>query len=324
MGGTFTISLDFEIHWGVSDHRTIESYKENLTNVPKVVNRLLEVFTSKGIHCTWATVGMLFCRNKAELFQFVKPGDYPAYRDPRLSNYTVAETAGNSESDDPFHFAPTLVEKIRNTPGQEMATHTFSHYYCLEPGQTPDQFFHDLGAAREIAAQTGIELHSIVFPRNQYRREYLQQCRLQGIKTFRGNYQSWIYKPEAKSTEKLWKRFARLADNYLSINGSRHVTTSMEEGLLNIPGSCFLRPYSPKLAVLEPLRISRIKKEMTEAARRDKIYHLWWHPHNFGSHMDKNFAVLDQILDHFLFLRESMGMQCRNMKEIYDLTLTTK
>jgi len=129
--GTFVISLDFEIHWGVSDHHTIESYNENLRNVPQIVRWSLQLFREKNIHATWATVGMLFCHNKEELFSFVKPENRPDYVRKEISNYIVAEQAGNNEQDDPYHYAPTLVRKIINTPGQEMATHTFSQYCWL-------------------------------------------------------------------------------------------------------------------------------------------------------------------------------------------------
>jgi hypothetical protein len=88
--------------------------------------------------------------------------------------------------------------------------------------------------------------------------------------------------------------------------------------MLNIPGSCFLRPYNRKLSFLESLRISRIKNEMTAAAKKNAVYHLWWHPHNFGKDMDKNFAGLEKILDHFSTLNSKYGMQSLNMKEIYE------
>ncbi|MEI2824755.1 MAG: hypothetical protein V9F02_15165 [Chitinophagaceae bacterium] len=70
--GVMVISLDFEIHWGVSDRRSIESYRENLESVPAVVLRLLDIFRENKIHCTWATVGMLFCKSKKELFSYVE------------------------------------------------------------------------------------------------------------------------------------------------------------------------------------------------------------------------------------------------------------
>ena len=316
--GTFVISLDFEIHWGVSDHHTIESYNENLRNVPRIVKRCLQLFREKNIHATWATVGMLFCKSKEELFAYVKPEHRPQYVRKEVSNYIVAEQAGNNEQDDPYHYAPSLVREIIDTPGQEMATHTFSHYYCLEPGQTPEAFFHDLSAAVAVAKKENVNLYSIVFPANQFKKDHLLECKKQGIKCYRGNYPSWMYQLKAKAEEGLWKRFCRLADTYLPVNGSRYVEVTMEDGLMNIPSSCFLRPYSRKLSFLEGLRVLRIKREMTAAAKKKKIYHLWWHPHNFGQNMEKNFAILQKVLEHYQKLEKKYNMQSLSMAEIYN------
>ena len=316
--GRFIISLDFVLHWGVSDHRTVASYHENLKNTPAVVNRLLDLFGKQGIHATWATVGMLLCRRKDEIEAFVPDNMRPTYNDTRLSNYLVAKEAGNNENDDPFHYANTLVRKIISTPGQEFATHTYSHYYCLEPGQVPTQFLSDLQAAVKISEREGVKPVSIVFPRNQYSDAYIAMCREAGITTYRGNFLSWVYKSEAKSSEKLLKRLFRLADSYLPVSGYRVVEPVLENGMLNIPGSCFLRPYNKKLAMLEWLRLARIKKEMTMAARKGLTYHLWWHPHNFGKNMQENFHNLHNILEHFKKLSRKYGMESVNMKEVYE------
>ena len=99
--GVLVISLDFEIHWGVSDHHTIESYNENLRNVPDIVRRSLKLFEENKIHATWATVGMLFCHTKNELFSYVKPQHRPAYVKKGISNYEIAEQAGENEAEDP-------------------------------------------------------------------------------------------------------------------------------------------------------------------------------------------------------------------------------
>ncbi|MEP7373401.1 MAG: hypothetical protein ABI675_08445 [Chitinophagaceae bacterium] len=314
--GAFIISLDFELHWGVSDHRTIESYYENLKNTPAVVSRLLALFEQKNIRVTWATVGMLFCKNKAELNEFVTAANRPGYVNPALSNYTVAQTAGENETDDPFHYANTLIQKIIKTPGQELATHTYSHYYCLEPGQTPDQFYYDILAAKKLAWREGVNLHSIVFPRNQYDERYIEKCKVAGIEIYRGNFPSWMYKSEAKSTETLWKRAFRLIDTYLPVSGHRVVTAEISGGMLNVPGSCFLRPYSRKTSWLEPLRLRRIKKEMTAAAVKGKVYHLWWHPHNFGKNMEENFSFLEKVIGHYELLAKNYDMKSLSMNDI--------
>lgn len=317
--GIFTISLDFEIHWGVSDHYLDEGLRERITNVPKVVRQLIPLFREKEIHVTWATVGMLFCRNKEELFAYVKPEYRPTYVNEKASNYRVAEEVGNNEAEDPFHYANSLIRKIIETPGQEMATHTFSHYYCLEPGQTPEQFFHDLSAAKQLAEREGVNVTSIVFPGNQFHPDYLQQCKKQGIKCYRGNNPSSIYQYRIKSAESLWKKIARVIDTYLPLTGNRYIEAVMEDGILNIPASCFFRPYQTKLSFFEGLRILRMKREMKAAAKKKKIYHLWWHPHNFGQNTAKNFIMLEKILNYYLELKQKYNMRSLSMAEIHDL-----
>ncbi len=314
--GVFIISLDFELHWGVSDHRTVESYYENLTNTPIVVRRLLALFEQRNIRATWATVGMLFCRNKTELTEMVPASYRPTYIDGALSNYMVAQTAGENETADPFHYANSLIRKIIQTPGQELATHTYSHYYCLEPGQTPDQFYNDILAARKVTEREGISLQSIVFPRNQYSDQYIEKCKLAGIQIYRGTFPFWMYKSEAKSRESMWKRFFRLLDTYVPISGQRVVTAEISNGILNVPGSSFLRPYNRRTSWLESLRLYRIKREMSVAAKTGKIYHLWWHPHNFGKNMEKNFSFLEKILFHYVLLSKKYDMKNLCMKDM--------
>src|SRR3546814_9234323 len=63
-----------------------------------------------------------------------------------------------------------MVRRILQCPDQEIATHSYSHYYCLEPGQTDDQFRADLRAATAQLREWNIDCRSIVFPRNQYDR----------------------------------------------------------------------------------------------------------------------------------------------------------
>ena len=72
----------------------------------------------------------------------------------------------------------------------------------------------------------------------------------------------------------------------------------------------------PLLSFLEPLRLRRIKKSMTYAAKRGEIFHLWWHPHNFGVNQEQNFENLTEILKHFKALEKEYGMQSASMRDI--------
>ena len=65
--GAFTVSLDFELYWGVRDKRNIEEYKNNLIGTRKAIPEILRIFKDNGIHATWAVVGFLFFHNTDEL-----------------------------------------------------------------------------------------------------------------------------------------------------------------------------------------------------------------------------------------------------------------
>ena len=318
MAGAFVISLDFELHWGVRDkHGPDSPYRQNLLAARDVVTKLLTLFERYDIAATWATVGFLFAETKSEL-EAAKPVTRPAYRDRSLDPYI--ELVGDDEASDPIHYAGSLVRRIAAAPRQELATHTYSHFYCLEGGATGEAFEADLRAAGEMARLHDVTLRSIVFPRNQHRPEYERVLLDSGITSFRGNPPTWTWGESAdESVRSPAKRAGRLTDAYLPITG--HGTVGWEDvlqpnGLANVRASLPLRPWSQKLKVLEPLRRRRIARALKHAAKRDKIFHLWWHPHNFGGHPEQNLKFLQNVLDDFAKLRDKHGIESLTMAEV--------
>src|SRR6185437_12045875 len=144
--GTFTISIDFELYWGVRDTRRLDAFRERLDGARQGIPYTLKLFEQHRIHATWAAA----------------PSMRPGYANGSLCPYRYLEQS--ADIDPHYHFAPELVELIAATPGQEVASHTFSHYYCREAGQTVAAFHADLAAAVRIAAARGIVLRSLVFP----------------------------------------------------------------------------------------------------------------------------------------------------------------
>ena len=315
--GRFVISLDFELLWGVRDKRTIASYGENIMGVRKALPAMLDLFTKYQVRATFATVGFLFCRNKQELLDHI-PHEVPNYTADKYSPYAndYLDSIGNNEADDPYHFGHSLVQLIRNYPEQEIATHTFSHYYCLE-GASLASFEADIKAAIQIAAAHGIAIKSIVFPRNQYSVEHINICKKLGIISYRGNEKAAIYHPRKNEEQDKKIRALRLLDSYVNITGhNTYKITRQGEEILDIPSSRFLRPYSKKLQMLDGLRLQRIKNSLTHAAKNGEAYHLWWHPHNFGKNLAQNISFLEAILQHYRELNQRYGFESSTMKEI--------
>ena len=110
----------------------------------------------------------------------------------------------------------------------------------------------------------------------------------------------------------------RLLDSYLNLTGPQVHSPERLKGQrpFNVPASRFLRPYQPGPAFLERLRLRRICDELSAAATQGALYHLWWHPHNFGKHLPENIDFLRRILGHYAGLRERHHMTSLNMGEL--------
>ena len=310
--GEFVISLDFELLWGVRDHATRASYGANVLGARLAIPKMLDRFARHGIRATWATVGMLFAATRDELLAALPPAELrPRYADPALSSYGYLDEVGPDEARDPMYFAASLIERIAACPGQEIGTHTMSHFYCLEPGSTTTAFEADLTAACALARARGITLRSIVFPRNQYGPSHLDIARRHGLTRYRGNPPGWAYRPGAGTAQHLPRRALRLLDAHTGLLGP-HL---YHPGGANVPASRFLRPCAGRLAALHPCHLAVIETAMTRAAQTGQGFHLWWHPHNFGRETDANLAGLERLLAHFNRLRDNFGMVSRSMGE---------
>lgn len=305
----FVISLDFELFWGVSNTQTVASYGRNVLGEWQAIPRLLALFDRHRLRVTWATVGMIMCRNYKH-WREVRPSILPAYARPGVSPYALDSLV---KEHDKLFFARPLVERILATDGQELASHTYSHFYCNEAGATPAHFAADLACAQSMAGEMGASLRSLVLPRNQIVGDFLSVLPEAGIKVYRGNAEHWLYRNGDAVIGGIAGRIARFADACLPLSGARAVRERRHGALVNLPASLFLYPWSAQRRPLMALCLRRLKREMTSAARSGAVFHLWWHPHNFGANLEQNLALLDGVLGHYHVLADTYGMQSRSM-----------
>lgn len=313
---TFVISLDFELFWGVLESKTLKDYGSSVLGAHLAIPAMLELFERYRVDATFATVGFLFHQDSSSL-RSAWPNKQPQYENSRLSSYEYPF------EDNEFFFAPKLIDLLKATPQHEIATHTFSHYYCGAKGADLDSFRCDLKAAIQSGHHLNIEQTSIVFPRNQVESQFLEVCREQKLLCFRGNQTSWIYRtPERR----LPGRILRLLDSYINLSGPNcqaWTATRHQSGMTNIRASAMLRPHRPRLPWLDRLQLRRIRQAMTHAAQKNKIYHLWWHPHNFGENLPQNLKNLEHILQIYRELAETYGMVSQTMREAAQCSVTS-
>jgi hypothetical protein len=313
---TLVISLDFELAWGVRDRPDFkDSYQDNLLGVRQAIPRMLALFREYDVAATWATVGFLFAKNRRELLAHW-PKLRPKYVNAALDPYRDA--LGEDETSDPLHFAPSLIDQILATPRQEIGSHSFSHFYCLERGAGEEAFRADVDAACAIAQERGIDLRSFVFPRNQGAPFAFRVLQEAGFRCFRGNERAWLYNPISRERQTSVHRAGRLLDACFNLTGTHTVGWNelvAEQGLLDIRASRFLR-RSRWTRALQPLLLRRIEQTLEDAARRGRIAHLWWHPHNFGADVEGSIEFLRSVLQAFARMRAQYSMQSLSMGEV--------
>jgi hypothetical protein len=138
----------------------------------------------------------------------------------------------------------------------------------------------------------------------------------------RSNPLDWFWHIESTQRESVWKRLNRGLDAYFPVgkkNTYKIDSLQVREGFpLCIPASRLLRPYNPKELFLNDFKINRICDEMSRAARQGEVYHLWWHPHNFGRYPSESLRGLERILENYESCRDKWGMGSMNMGEIVE------
>ncbi len=316
--GAFVVSLDFELHWGVRDHRRLDALERSrLLSARAVVPGILDAFRDHEVRATWATVGLLFAHGREEALAF-RPMKMPRYEAQALDPYS--EQMGRDEAEDPFHFAPSLIRTISSVNGQEIGSHSYSHYYALEAGQGVGEFEADLLSATRIANNSGYTFHSFVFPRNQVSQAYLPVLRDSGFSTYRGTEPARSKAPGTFQEQRsAVQRAMRLVDAYSNLHGAQLGQFPSGGVPFAINASRYLRPYSPALQLLERVRLKRIESAMRSAATGGQIFHLWWHPEDFAGHPNRNLEFLRKVLQCFEACRRDFGMESLSMADVSEI-----
>lgn len=312
MNGIFCISLDFEKYWGIHDVMDFDLYKEQLRKVDEIVDQLSTTFEHHEIRTTWAVVGLLLEEKQEDLECVEIPYENKDYSPFPLKKEILKRIPLTCRS------AIAQLEILRQLPNQEIASHTYSHFYALENGVTTADFELDCQRMKKAGDALNIDFKSIVFPRNQIHPTFLKIAKNYGIESFRGNQESRLWTNSKFTDEKLLKRGQRFLDAYVKIATTESFTIQdlpSTEEVLNIPSNRFFKPIG-KIKALERKKLKQIKAEMSYAAKQNSIYHLWWHPHNFGNHTKEHFEQLNEILNHFNLLKSEYGFQSLNMKGI--------
>lgn len=309
--GYFVISLDFELYWGVHDVFTVEQYGENIRNVQNVIPRLLQLFEKYDIRATFAAVGAMYHDSAAEFLTNISDTTrLPQYKNSSLSPYVGSGKEKVCKYPDLF-FRKELISMVRKS-GQEIGTHTYCHYYCNEEGADPTSFDYDIGKAVDLAKENGDNVSSIIFPRNQVPSKVYEEVLVKhGISCYRKNCH------KSYDDNKLKNRIIRTISAYLPII---KLTSPLPvcDDIIRIDANHFFRPFS-SWRLLNVLQLYKIKKSLKQAAAQGEVFHLWWHPHNFGQHMEDNLNMLEEVLIYYTLLKDKYNIKSSSMRDIENI-----
>lgn len=318
--GKFIISLDFELIWGLAgwSNDKIDSYYNNFSNAIIALEKIVELFHKYDIKCTIAFVGAMNYNSLDELMIELKKYRKPSYRKPSFYSFdSLLPYITQRKYHVSNYFCKDIIEELAKNSKVELASHTFSHYYCLEDGQTIENFEQDIFFAIKSANRSNITIKSIIFPRNQVSKECIDICQRYGITHFRGTLNNYLYQANKTESRYSIKGALRFLDTYFNLSGyNTYYVDFQADGIRNVPASRFLRPYSHRFSFLEYLKIRRIKKSMEYAAKNSEIYHLWWHPHNFGINMNRNMDNLELICKYYKYLNRKYDFISTFISEI--------
>jgi peptidoglycan/xylan/chitin deacetylase (PgdA/CDA1 family) len=315
--GTFTISIDLELAWGICDKPIGLDTSAALMREREMIQRLLGLFSSYNVKATWAVVGHLML---AEC-DWENETVHPEFSRPVIKNQKRDWFFQHPKSrNDPLWYGRDIVEWIRNAvPQQEIGSHSFCHVPYDEVTTEFDTVRQDIERARELHKTLKLPFEIFIFPRNRLgHRELLAQA---GVRAYRGNTHRWYYSVPSKSIRRLFNFLYFV----LPIPPRTVRATVDETGMVNIPDSMQFFSRQGSRSLVSPRNLTRKGVVgLNRAVARGEIFHLWFHPANFAYGSESQFHVLETILKRASQLRENGQLEILTMGAIQQRTINSQ
>jgi len=307
--GIFTLSIDFEFAWGLIDQCLTDEKKDLTAKELTISETLLSLFDAYNIPVTWAIVGHLLDDNwnYGDFFAH-KEYNRPIYKNEKTDWFINAPK--KSEKNNLIWFdKEKFIQKIVNsTVNHEIASHSYAHLNYSDE-ITKKNVEVDVDNAKRIHQKYKLEFETFVFPYNL--EGYHNVLKNAGIEIFRGKSRRYY-----SSLPDKVQRIFNILDYFLPID--RTVLPEIHNsGLINIPDSMLLlgrnglRKFLPRTLLL-----NKGIKGINMAAKKRRIFHLWFHPSNFSYETDKQFEIIDLMLRKVVALRENNQIEVLPLKKI--------
>lgn len=277
-----TISIDLELAWGNWDNLSPFHIQNIEFKEREIIDRLLEVFERYGLSVTWAFVAAL------------------------LDEHSSKNMPGKKS----LWFAPEIIEKIRKSPvAHDLGSHGGKHRYFNE--MTEQEAIEELEFVSHIHSKYNIPLNSFVYPRNKVAKtEILAQ---HGIKVYRGEDRAWHESIRRKQVH--LGRAANLIDKMLPI-APQAVKPQINKEICNVPGSMLFFSRNGIRRFAHPsVTLAKLEKGLQNAILDGSVFHLWFHPSNFWSETEQQFAIFETFIKRVTDLINLNQLEVSTMAE---------
>lgn len=301
------ISIDTELSWGTFDVGRVDSYLPAYNRTRSVVNRLINLFDEYEVSATWATVAHLLhdCG-----------GEHRA--DPGPDYWWIDNWYGSlpcvTGRDRSLWYAPEMIDAIRQcqTP-QEIGVHAYSHLILGERGCSSRVAKREIDEAIRIMESHGIEPESFVFPRNSIgHQEILSE---NGVRIYRGRDARWY---ERRALPDVIRKVPRYIEEATKITPPSVIPT-WDGDIIKLPGSQVFRPFHDGWQFTpSSSRVVKAKKGLDRAVSEGEIFHLRFHPFDFGFNPDDLLSKLAKVLHYANEMRDKGLLDVLCMREVAD------
>jgi len=308
--GVFTISIDTELAWGES-HRPIRpGVLEALGREREVIRRLLGLFSKYDIRATWAVVGHLFLttsctwENGVAHSEISRPITRKSTRDWFFQH--------PRDEMDPLWYGEDIVKLIRGTqPAQEIGSHSFCHLPFDEVTTCTEAIRTDIQMAKRLHEGSGIQFQTFVFPWNVV--GYRSLLAEAGIRVYRGRSARWY------DGVPVARRALNFLHYLLALSPSTVRATVDDLGMINVPDSMLLLSRAGFRRLVPPQTlVDMASVGLHRAVARGEIFHLWFHPSDFVFETDRQFQVLETILQTANSLKDSGALKVLTMGDVQE------
>lgn len=308
--GALVVSLDLELLWGYHDLPINAVLRAQCDGARTAIRRLLDLFDEYHVPATWAIVGHLYLDHAERDAQGRAHPQHPRPTYPWVKGDWFDQLPPGNAASCPEWYGPDLVEMIRQArQPQEIGCHTFSHVVFGDPGCPAPVARAELERCVGLARALGIDLKTMVFPRNKV--GHLSLLREAGLEVYRGrDVEPFAWLPDAL------REPGTILSRILSIPPPPVLPHRTPEGVINLPGSMFYMAATDwQRFVPMAFRTVVAKRGLRAAARQKAIFHLRLHPEAFVFGADRLFAGLADILGTAERLRQDGELQ---MLSVYD------